>query len=77
VFNLIARFVWNEFAINVRDSGWPVNDYGDIGEEDSRDALKKRKPDYQGATVIEPVAGFYEDCISTLDFESLYPSIIR
>jgi DNA polymerase elongation subunit (family B) len=69
VFNLIARFVWNEFAINVRDSGWPESD---VYVDD-----KKRKPDYQGATVIEPSVGFYEDCISTLDFESLYPSIIR
>lgn len=69
VFNLISRFVWNEFCINVRDSGWPETE---VFIDD-----KKRKPDYQGATVIEPDVGFYEDCISTLDFESLYPSIIR
>ena len=69
VFNLISRFVWNEFCINIRDSGWPETE---VFIDD-----KKRKPDYQGATVIEPDVGFYEDCISTLDFESLYPSIIR
>jgi len=74
VFNLISRFVWGEFALNVRDSGWPTNDYASYDQEDD---FKKRKPDYQGATVIEPVVGFYGDCVSTLDFESLYPSIIR
>jgi DNA polymerase elongation subunit (family B) len=31
---------------------------------------------YKGATVIEPIAGYYEDPISTLDFASLYPSIM-
>lgn len=71
VFNLISRFVWNEYALNVRDSGWPIS------KQDNMDENKKRLPDYQGATVIEPKAGFYKDCISTLDFESLYPSIIR
>jgi DNA polymerase elongation subunit (family B) len=76
VFNLISRFVRGQYALNIADSGWPKSaDDDDIGMDS--DALKKRKPDYQGATVIEPIAGFYEDCISTLDFESLYPSIIR
>jgi DNA polymerase elongation subunit (family B) len=33
-------------------------------------------PEYVGATVIEPDAGFFTTPISTLDFASLYPSII-
>jgi DNA polymerase delta subunit 1 len=32
---------------------------------------------YEGATVLEPEKGFFMDCIVTLDFSSLYPSIIR
>ena len=72
VFNLISRFVHGEYALNIAESGWPKNSRDGLDEDD-----RKRKPDYQGATVIEPVAGFYPDCISTLDFESLYPSIIR
>lgn len=32
---------------------------------------------YEGATVIEPLRGFYEKPIATLDFASLYPSIMR
>lgn len=31
---------------------------------------------YEGATVIEPLRGYYSDPIATLDFSSLYPSII-
>jgi DNA polymerase delta subunit 1 len=32
---------------------------------------------FQGATVLEPLKGFYTDPVSTLDFASLYPSIMR
>lgn len=32
---------------------------------------------YKGATVMEPSPGFYEDNIITMDFASLYPSIMR
>ena len=78
VFNLIARFVQGEFAINPPDSGWPAEDDAeDLGDEEpSLDRLRKKPSDYVGATVIPPLAGFYEDPISTLDFASLYPSII-
>ncbi|KAJ8686284.1 hypothetical protein QAD02_022078 [Eretmocerus hayati] len=31
---------------------------------------------FEGATVIEPLRGYYNDPIATLDFSSLYPSII-
>lgn len=31
---------------------------------------------YEGATVIEPIKGFYDIPIATLDFASLYPSIM-
>lgn len=32
---------------------------------------------YEGATVIEPKRGYYTDPIATLDFASLYPSIMQ
>lgn len=31
---------------------------------------------YEGATVIDPLRGFYNEPIATLDFASLYPSIM-
>lgn len=69
VFNVISRFVHKRYALNTRDSGWPIQDL-DIDDD------TKKKPDYQGATVIEPVSGFYQDPVSVMDFESLYPSIM-
>ena len=33
--------------------------------------------EYEGATVLEPEIGYYTDPIVTLDFASLYPSIMR
>lgn len=41
--------------------------------------LKNEGPDeqYEGATVIEPVRGYYDVPVATLDFASLYPSIIQ
>jgi DNA polymerase delta subunit 1 len=33
--------------------------------------------DYEGATVIEPKRGYYQMPIATLDFASLYPSIMQ
>ncbi|OWK49440.1 DNA polymerase delta catalytic subunit [Lonchura striata] len=32
--------------------------------------------DFEGATVIEPLKGYYDVPIATLDFSSLYPSIM-
>lgn len=35
-----------------------------------------RDDKYEGATVLEPIKGFYDVPIATLDFASLYPSIM-
>jgi len=43
----------------------PVNSNG--GEESS----------YEGGAVLEPLAGFYDEPVVTLDFASLYPSIMQ
>ena len=40
--------------------------------------LKTEQSDqYEGATVIDPIRGYYKEPITTLDFASLYPSIMR
>lgn len=42
--------------------------------------LKKGAPSetgYEGATVLDPIKAYYEDPIATLDFASLYPSIMQ
>ena len=32
---------------------------------------------FEGAYVLDPIPGFYQQPIATLDFASLYPSIMR
>lgn len=40
------------------------------------DILTGSDEQYEGATVIEPKKGYYDVPIATLDFSSLYPSIM-
>lgn len=37
---------------------------------------KKRDVQFEGATVVEPQKGFYTEPVATIDFKSLYPSIM-
>lgn len=53
------------------------HDVEDIKEgEDDDDSHMKRKADYSGATVIDPIRGLHKEPTPTLDFSSLYPSIM-
>ena len=40
------------------------------------DRIKATEDKYEGAVVIEPTRGYYTDPVATLDFASLYPSIM-
>lgn len=40
------------------------------------DRVKATDEKYEGAVVIEPTRGYYTDPVATLDFASLYPSIM-
>ena len=52
---------------------WP-DKYGN--QEQHNDEQAKKKANYAGGLVLEPVPGLYEKIVLLLDFNSLYPSII-
>uniref|UniRef100_T1GQQ2 DNA polymerase n=1 Tax=Megaselia scalaris TaxID=36166 RepID=T1GQQ2_MEGSC len=58
--------VMSQILRKCRTNGFLIPSYHIQGGEDQ----------YEGATVIEPKRGYYSNPISTLDFASLYPSIM-
>ena len=59
--------VVSQLLRKARDAGYLIPTYTGQGGEMEQ---------FEGATVIEPKRGYYSDPISTLDFASLYPSIM-
>ncbi|XP_055528317.1 DNA polymerase delta catalytic subunit [Wyeomyia smithii] len=58
--------VMSQLLRKCKECGYLIPSYHGSGSEEQ----------YEGATVIEPKRGYYADPISTLDFASLYPSIM-
>jgi DNA polymerase delta subunit 1 len=59
--------VVSQLLRKARDAGYLMPTYSSQGGDQDQ---------FEGATVIEPKRGYYADPISTLDFASLYPSIM-
>jgi DNA polymerase delta subunit 1 len=60
--------VFNQLVWHAHRRGYVLNDPPVATESDAQG--------YEGATVIEPTPGFYASPVATLDFASLYPSIM-
>ena len=55
---------------------WTCKQYLLVAPVEPEDKTKIDDDKYKGATVIDPIPGFYIDPVTTLDFSSLYPSIM-
>lgn len=58
--------VFNQILWHAHRQGYMLNDPPPALNDDG----------YEGAVVIDPIAGFYKSAVATLDFASLYPSIM-
>lgn len=83
---ILARIAGGIMISDILDRGQTIRVKNAIFRENNgqylvySDNIRKDAPpaekQYQGATVIEPKCGFYDEPIVTLDFASLYPSIM-
>lgn len=81
VFSEFTRNAWaSGRAVHKGASGWP-SEAEVLGcvPPPAVGSKRKRAVGYEGATVLEPRPGYYgtDEPVATLDFESLYPSIMR
>ncbi|XP_046394149.1 DNA polymerase delta catalytic subunit [Ischnura elegans] len=58
--------VVSQLLRKAKEKDFVIPTYSGTGQEEQ----------FEGATVIEPIRGYYSDPIATLDFSSLYPSIM-
>lgn len=80
VYTLLLRrcYLDGEYVVpnKPHNNRHPASPTGDIMFADFGTTSAKDGEGYQGATVLDPVRGFHADPVITLDFASLYPSIM-
>jgi DNA polymerase elongation subunit (family B) len=63
--------VYTQLVLQALERGYVVEDQR---EDEEGEQLAEK---YEGATVVEPLPGYYHEPIFCLDFASLYPSLMR
>lgn len=64
--------VMNQIVLASHEMGYVVN-----GDDSAAAVATDKDEGYIGATVLDPVVGYYTEPVATLDFMALYPSIIQ
>lgn len=76
---LLMHMFWRKGYVLPDKQGY--NDFTSGGDDEEKGAKGKAKKNkrnkFVGGLVFEPISGLYDDIVQLLDFNSLYPSIIR
>ena len=86
--NKITAFYKKKIGKNNEEEEEKTVDQNDEENDEEKEEKKKKKYErklvthfetlkFQGATVLDPIVGFHETPVATLDFASLYPSEMR
>lgn len=76
-FLLLHAFVERNYIVPDKKIREMITQQQDLSIIPSNGTVSRKKPQYSGGLVLDPIKGFYDQFILLMDFNSLYPSIIQ